>query len=151
MPEGKYDMGILIRNTSNYSAGDIFYYIIKKRIFGCVILFRQQDYYLIALSEEITKTAKDICCDDVLQSALYTLAWYSGVEMLLPHRLHRLGTMPLTADYTNRAGLLIDDQGIILKNVGQSGTWTHTYRSFALRDIKVKDVLDTKYVPKTMR
>ena len=147
----KNNMGILIRNTSNYSAGEIIYYISKKRMFGCVILFQQQDYYLIALSEEITKTTKDICCNDVLQSALYTLAWFSDVEMLLPHRLHRLVTIPLTADYTNRAGLLIDDQGLTLKNVGQRGTWTHTFRSFALRDVKVKDVLDTKYVPKTIR
>ena len=145
------DMGILLGNTSEYSAGDVFYYRSKKRMFGCVILFHQQDYYLIALSEEIMKTTKTICCDDVLQSVLYSIAWFSDVEMLLPQRLHRLGTILLDADYTNRAGLLIDDNGVILKNVGQSGTWAHTFRSFAIRDIKVQDVLNTKYVPKTRR
>lgn len=144
-------MGILVRNISHYSAGEVFYYISKKRMFGCVILFHQQDYYFIALSEEIMKTTKTIRCDDVLQSNLYTIAWFSDVEMLLTYRLHRLGIIPLDADYTNRAGLLIDEQGLILKNVGQGGTWAHTFRSFALRDTKVKDVLITKYVPKTIR
>ena len=144
-------MGILLRNTSDYSAGDVFYYRSKKKLFGCVILFQQQDYYLIALSDEIMKTTKSIGCDDVLQSILYSIAWFSDVDMLLPQRLHRLGTIPLDADYTNRAGLLIDDQGVILKNVGQSATWAHTFRSFAIPDIKVKDVLNTKYVPKTRR
>lgn len=144
-------MGILIRNTSNYSSGEVFYYRCKKKVFGCIILFQQQDYYLIALSDEINKTAQTICVDDVLGSGLYTLAWFSDVDMLLPQRLHRLGKIPLTVDYTNRAGLLIDDKGILLKNVGQSATWKHEFRSFVLRDTLVNDVLNELSIPKTWR
>lgn len=53
-------MGILIRNTTDYAAGEVFYYRSKGRTFGGVFLFHQLEYYLIALSEEITKAPKTI-------------------------------------------------------------------------------------------
>jgi len=144
-------MGILIKNTMNYSAGDVFYYKSKKKVFGGVFLYRQQDYYLIALSEEILKQTRTICANDILQLPLYTLAWFSDVELLLPQRLHLIDRMTITDDYSNRAGLLIDERGVFQNNIGQSTTWKHEFRSFVLRDTIVKDVLINKYVPKTWR
>ena len=141
-------MGITIKNASNYSSGEVFYYKSKKRVFGCVVLFQQQDYFLIAISEEIAKTTKTICVDDVLESELYTLAWFSDVDMLSPRRLHLLGTIPLAVDYTNREGLMNDNHGVLLKNVGQKATWAHEFRSFALRNTFLKDVLSQSFVPK---
>ena len=138
-----------IRNAPACMAGDVFYYRSQKRVFGCVTLFRQREYTLMALSEEITKTDRTIRVQDVLESALYTLAWFSAVEMLPPPRLHRLGTIPLSVDYTDRAGLRTDDRGVLLKNVGQRATWNHEFRSFALRDTHVKDVLNGSFVPRT--
>ncbi len=142
-------MGILIRNTTDYAAGEVFYYRSKCRTFGGVFLFHQLEYYLIALSEEITKTPKTICTDDVLQSPLYTLAWFSDADMLSPIRLHRISVIPLDVDYSNRAGLMVNDKGVTIRNVGQSATWKHEFRSFALRDTPVKSILNNRFVPKT--
>ena len=142
-------MGILIRNTNDYAVGEVFYYRSKGKIFGGVVLFHQSEYYLIALSEEITKAPKTICADDILQSPLYTLAWFSDVDLLLPNRLHRVATIRLDADYSNRAGLLINDQDVTIRNVGQSATWKHEFRSFTLNDTPVKSILNNRFVPKT--
>ncbi len=142
-------MGILIRNTNDYAVGEVFYYRSKGKTFGGVFLFHQLEYYLIALSEEITKPPKTICADDVLQSPLYTLAWFSDVDLLLPNRLHQIATIQLDADYSNRAGLLINDQGVTIRNVGQSATWKHEFRSFALNNTAVKSILNNRFVPKT--
>lgn len=142
-------MGLLIRNRAQYSAGEVYAYSSRGRMFGCVILFRQQDYYLIALSEELAKPAKTLRVEDVLAAELYTLAWFSDLEMLLPRRLRPVGTVPLAVDYSDRAGLRIDEHGVRLKNIGQRATWDHSFRSFALRDTAVKDVLSTALVPKT--
>ena len=90
--------------------------------------------------------------EDVLCSPLYTLAWFSEVELVMPSRTHRIGTVAITDDYSNRAGLLIDGQGgVLLKNDGQGATWRHEHRVFALRDAFVEDVLNTRFVPKTWR
>lgn len=104
---------------------------------------------MIAISEEIVKPTKTICTDDVLQSTLYTLAWFSDVEMLLPKRIHRIETIPLAVDYYNRAGLLINGKSVAIRNVGQSATWRHEFRSFVLHDTPVESVLNNKYIPKT--
>lgn len=144
-------MGLLIKNESNYSEGEVFYYRSKNRLFGGVFLFRQQGYYLIAISEEISKSIHSICVEDVLHSPLYTIAWFSDIDLLLPKRIHKIGTIPIDEDYSNRAGLLIDGDGVYLRNVGQRATWKHEYCSFTLHDANIMDVLSNKYVPKTWR
>ena len=149
--EGIRTVGILIKNTKDYSPGDVFYYKSKKKTYGGVFLYRQQEYYLIALSEEILKPIRTICVTDILELALFTLAWFSDVDLLLPKRLHIIDTIPLAEDFSNRAGLLIDEQGVYLKNVGQSATWKHEFCSYVLRDTKVEDVLTNRFVPKTWR
>ena len=139
----------LIKNTRNIRVGKVFYYRSKKRTYGGLVLFRQDDYYLIAISEEIVKEGSDICSEDILRSSLYTLAWFSDVERLLPHRLHQIDSIPVVGDYTNRAGLLIDDHGVSISNVGQKATWKHEFCSFVLHDALVKDVLDETSLPIT--
>ena len=101
---------------------------------------------MIALSEEITKTSETIRKDDVLQSYLYTVAWFSDVDLLSPNRLHRIAAIPLDTDYSNRAGLLINDQGVVVRNVGQSATWKHEFRSFVLHDTAVKRILNNRSI-----
>ncbi len=144
-------MGILIKNTSSYSPGDVFYYKSKKKTYGGVFLYRQQDYYLIALSEEIMKPIRAISANDILGLSLFTLAWFSDVDLLMPKRLHIIETIPLSEDYSNRAGLLIDEHGVCLKNAGQSATWKHEFRSYVLNNTKVEDVLINRFIPKTLR
>lgn len=116
-----------------------------------MFLFRQQGYYLIAISEEIPKPIHSICVEDVLHSPLYTIAWFSDIDLLLPKRIHKIGTISIDEDYSNRAGLLIDGDGVYLRNVGQRATWKHEYCSFTLHDANIMDVLSNKYVPKTWR
>ncbi len=144
-------MGILIKNTSCYSPGDVFYYKSKKKTYGGVFLYRQQDYYLIALSEEIMKPIRAIRANDILGLSLFTLAWFSDVDLLMPKRLHIIETISLSEDYSNRAGLLIDEHGVCLKNAGQSATWKHEFRSYVLNNTKVEDVLINRFIPKTLR
>jgi len=79
------------------------------------------------------------------------LARFSDVDLLSPKRLHLIETIPLAKDNSNRAGLLIDEHGLYLKNVGQSATWKHEFYSCVLRDTKVEDALSNSYVPKTWR
>lgn len=144
-------MGILIKNTSSYSPGDVFYYKSKKKTYGGVFLYRQQDYYLIALSEEIIKPIRAISANDILGLSLFTLAWFSDVDLLMPKRLHIIETISLSEDYSNRAGLLIDEHGVCLKNAGQSATWKHEFRSYVLNNTKVEDVLINRFISKTLR
>jgi len=144
-------VGILIKNTSSYSPGDVFYYKSKKKTYGGVFLYRQQDYYLIALSEEIIKPIRAISANDILGLSLFTLAWFSDVDLLMPKRLHIIETISLSEDYSNRAGLLIDEHGVCLKNAGQSATWKHEFRSYVLNNTKVEDVLINRFISKTLR
>ncbi|MBQ7161371.1 MAG: hypothetical protein IJR90_06665, partial [Clostridia bacterium] len=61
-----------------------------------------------------------------------------------------VGSVSVEGDYTDRAGLLADGSGsVYLKNCGQRATWRHEFRAFALRGAKVKDLLNTRYLPKT--
>ena len=97
------------------------------------------------------KPIRAISANDILGLSLFTLAWFSDVDLLMPKRLHIIETIPLSEDYSNRAGLLIDEHGVCLKNAGQSATWKHEFRSYVLNNTKVEDVVINRFIPKTLR
>ena len=73
-------MSIINKNTLKYQVGEVFYYRSGRKTYGGIFLYSQADLYLIALSEEISITARSIRPDDVLTSPLYTLAWFSDID-----------------------------------------------------------------------
>ena len=143
-------MGLMIENERKYGAGEVFYYKSKGKLYGGIFLFKQRNYYLIAVSEEIAGSAREIDHESVTDAPLYTAAWFSDVDLLPKRRIHTVGFVSVEGDYTDRAGLLADGSGsVYLKNCGQRATWRHEFRAFALRDATMKDVLNTKFIPKT--
>lgn len=142
-------MKLLTEKTADYSVGDVFYYRIKKVTYGAVFLFCQENNYLFAVSEKLTDETKE-SVQSVLNAPLYTLAWFSDVDLPSKRKLHYLGKVTVTGDFTNRAGLLAEENGSVYNNnAGQTKTLKHEYRSFALPGMTVKDVLNTRYVPLT--
>ena len=116
-----------------------------------IFLCRYSGYYLIAISDEIKVLAKEIDIRDVLDSPLYTLAWFSEIDMLSSLFIHKIGKVSVSDDFSDRAGMLIDANGnIIINNCGQRATWRHEFRAFALKETTVADVMTVKYVPKTV-
>lgn len=143
-------MGILLRNRKAYSPGEVCCYTSRQKTYGLVFLCRQADYYLIALSEELSVPPKSVSVEDILRSRVYTVAWFSDIELLPKRRLHSVGSVTVSGDFHNRAGLYVDEHGgIMLKNVGQAFTWKHDFRAFGLKDVSVGDMLTTKYLPRT--
>ncbi|MBR1811344.1 MAG: hypothetical protein IJ766_06840 [Clostridia bacterium] len=143
-------MGMILKNTTEYTAGQVFYYTACKKTYGAIFLFRQREYSLFAISEEIPLSVQSITLADILSAPLYTIAWFSDIELLPDRRLHHIGTVAVNGNFSNCAGLLEDDSGsLLLKNVGQSSTWKHSFRAFALRETSMQDV--PKYIPKTWR
>ena len=143
-------MSVIFKNKKEYKNGGVYRYKSLGKTYGLVFLYKQSGYYLIAISEEISVTSKKISTEDVLSSPLYTVAWFSDAELLPSYRLHCIGTVQIADDYQNRAGMYEHENGsIILKNCGQSWTWKHKFQSFRLKDTVVREMLTTKYIPKT--
>ena len=133
----------------SHSVGDIFWYRSKGKRYGGVILaFHENlDIYLIAISEELEQ--KNINIQDILNSRLYTMAWFDILSLLPPIRVHKIGSCTVEGDYVYRAGLFIDDNCVIIHNPGRSMTWTHQFRNYRLRDSFIKEVLNANHVQKT--
>ena len=131
--------------------GEIYYYKAGGKLYGAVFLFRQRDFWLVSVSEELAVPADRITAAAILDAPLYTAAWFSDVELLPARRMHRVGRSDVTGDYTNRAGLHESrDGGLSITNVGQSAAWKHTFRAFALRDAAVRDTLSAGCFPKSV-
>ena len=130
--------------------GEVYYYKAGGKLYGAVFLFRQRDFWLVSVSEELAVPADRITAETILNAPLYTAAWFSDVELLSAHRMHLVGRSDVTGDYTNRAGLHESrDGGLSITNVGQSAAWKHTFRAFALRDAAVRDTLSAGCFPKS--
>jgi len=125
------------------SKGDMFYYRIGGNTFGAVVLDVLHDYYLIALSEAISKTPVS---DDIMNSPLYTLAWFSDLELPNNRRIHFCSNIS-TGDYNGRAGGCFSDKGIEIKNYGNSDVWAHRDCSYGLKNAKMSFVCNPKNVP----
>lgn len=143
-------MHIFFRTGKEYKAGEVYYYKSMRKTYAAVFLYKQDDYYLIALSEEIGILPKKISVEEVLNTQLYTVSWFSDLELLPSYRLHYIGTVQIEDDYQNRAGMYEQENGsIILKNCGQSWTWKHKFQAFRLKDTVVREILTTKYIPES--
>ena len=142
-------MGVLSGNRTKYASGEVYSYTSGGKTYGIVFLYEQRGYHLIALSEALPQLKKAVTVEAILRAPLYTVAWFSDVDMLPARRLHVVGTAAVAGDFRNRAGLHEDENGIVLKNVGQGATWKHGFRAFALDGVSVGEVLTAKYLPKT--
>lgn len=143
-------MILRLGERSAFIPGEVFYYRFRGKIYGALSLFRQGDYRLIAISEEMQAAPQHITVEAVLDAPLYTLGWFSDADMLSENRIHRIGVVTIRGDYTNSAGLIIGSDGsIVLKNSGQFATWRHDFRAFALPGATVRDALDMRHIPNT--
>lgn len=133
--------------SGSVTKGTVFWYRCNKNIYGAIILdIQNNSYYLIAVSETLThipNTAKDI-----LSSQLYTVAWFSDVDLLPSKRIHLIESIEIEDDFNGRAGFKIDELGNIkINNCGQSYIWKHNDRNINLKNTLMKDVIDKKFLP----
>ncbi len=129
-------------------SGTVFWYRASHLVYGAVVLdICDGDIYFIALSEALASIPQ--CIDDVLESPLYTAAWFGSDSILAERQRHIVGRIEVTASYSGRAGLLRDDRQSSCQNVGQAATWKHNYRSFYKADSLVKSTLSPAFFPKT--
>lgn len=126
--------------------GTVFWYRCN-RIYGCIVLDVQNNsYYLIAVSEELTHVPNR--AEDVLSSQLYTMAWFTDLELLPSKRIHLIETIQIKDDFNGRAGLKIDELGNIkINNYGQGYIWKHNDRNIYMKNTLMKDILEKKSLP----
>ena len=136
----------------NLTAGTVFWYKYKNKVYGGIILCVKEDigYAFIAVSEQISYCGKAPNIDEIMNSPLYTAAWFDRLN-LLPHRqFHIIGRVCITGDFSNRAGLKISNGRMSLTNIGGKETWRHKYWSFRLREHKLSDSVNASLFPRTM-
>ena len=105
---------------------------------------------MIAISDEITDFMGQPSIKDAKEADLFTLAWFDVLTLLSPVRIHLIGQEKIEADYSNRAGILIDSNRYRNRNPGDGSIWRHERRNYAIHGIKMKDTFDTRYIPKTI-
>ena len=133
-------------NTS-LNKGDVFWYKVKKEIYGAVVLDVVSKWYCIAVSEKLDDI--NISTAAILSSPLYTVSWFSDVELLTKRRTHICGNIDIPHSYNNRAGFILRDDGSLkINNYGQSQTWKHEFRSFYLANSLLSDFLTPSTLPK---
>lgn len=123
-------------SDNNLKKGTCCWYKHKTHEYGIIILdvIQSDPLYLILLTENIPSKTKSL--DNVLDAKLYTVAWFSESALLPPNRLHHIGEIIITKNYTNKYGLTIsEDGGFFCKNIGQPMTWKHEFRSFSVSEI----------------
>ena len=138
-----------------HNKGEIYWYSYKKRRYGFVVLEivgniddeNSIPMYLIAISEELPSTEPKT--EDVIKAPLYTLAWFSALDLLPPIRVHFLEQITITDSYLNRAGLWKEEGKFYNRNVGGQSTWNHTYYSYRIPNTIIRDILTNRYVPIT--
>ena len=143
-------MGVFLRNKEKYNSGDVYYYIDHYKIYGLVFLARQANLFLVSISEELPNPSNNlVSTETILNAQLYTVAWFSDIELLSPRRLHYVGKTSVVGDFTNRAGLYEAENGsLFLSNIGQRATWKHTFRSFSIRNTTIRETLYSSSLPK---
>ena len=125
-----------------HSKGDCFWYRMNGSVFGAIVLECAIDYYLylIAVSERMNCTPKDV--KEILESGLYTVAWFGMNEVLSEKRVHKIGKITLEKNYLWKYGLKKQPNGgFICNNIGQSFTWKHDFKSYSINGISIEDFL----------
>ena len=140
----------LIYTRQITSKGDVFWYKVKKNIYGAIVLDiigTHSKYYLVAISEKID--SKKIDVNTIVFSPLYTAAWFSNIDMLSKRRIHICGAINICDNYNNRAGFsYIENTSITNYNCGQNLTWKHQFRAFYLPNVLTNYVLNASHLPK---
>ncbi len=127
--------------------GDCFWYKSKGRIYGALVADIINCYYLIGLSDELHQCPNSV--EDILDTPMYTTAWFSDVELLSPSRRHRIGNVTISKDYNGRCGLLIfDDGSVTVNNPGQTQTWSHEFCCLRLPDRPLSALLNANSLPR---
>lgn len=143
----------LICNNKTTSKGDVFWYKVKKDTYGAIVLDvlgKHSKYYLVAISEKIDDKKIDV--NTIVSSPLYTVAWFSDVDMLSKRRIHICGTLNICDNYNNRAGFAYEEnESVTIYNCGQSLTWKHQFRSFSFPSALLNYVLSSNNLPKTRK
>ncbi|MBE6990004.1 MAG: hypothetical protein E7426_04580 [Ruminococcaceae bacterium] len=132
-----------------YKTGNVYWYKQGGLVFGAIVLDYQDEIesFLVAISETISNKKTPLICD-VLNSQVYTLAWFDLRSMKNPNRIHYIGKVSVEGTYAGRSGLIYRDDGsIIIKNCGQRFTWAHKFRSYRLKDTLMKEVLSAVKIP----
>lgn len=107
--------------------GDCFWYQYQGLRYGAVTAEIQGDYYLIVLTPPMEVPN----CGAILREEMYTAAWFSKEGLLPQRRIHKLGQVPISRDFSNRCGLTIGADGSVnCRNIGQRATWRHIFRAF---------------------
>lgn len=137
-------------NSSNLQKGDIFWYQYLKRLYGAIVLDIQFDFYLVAISEQLSTVPKNE--KEIMEAPLYTVAWFSADDMLPSKKINMVSHIYKEEDFNFKAGaaFLIEKgrlRKIIIKNCGQNETWAHRFRSLGLPDRKMKNVIDPHGLP----
>jgi hypothetical protein len=136
--------------------GEIYWYKSQKETYGFIVLEYQKAIggssdYLIAISDAMYFIGKEPKPKDVLNTRLFTIAWFS-IDSILPERRIRFITrLSLVDSFKNMAGLSEDEKGSYsLNNIGNSAMWRHEYRRMVLPDAFMKDVLSVQNIPRTI-
>ena len=124
--------------------GDCFWYKTNGKTFGAVVLEKQENpygspLYFILISEELR--AKKL--EALLEENSYTAAWFDEGDLLKNNRMHFLGKLQISYDYSNQFGLKIEENGsFCCSNVGQTVTWGHSFRSLSFHQETLKSIIE---------
>ena len=130
--------------------GEVCWYKYNKRIYCFAVLeVTKSNDYLIAISEEIAGFTGKPNLEEAINTNLYTIAWFNDFTLLPCVRTHLISKVCISDDYSNRAGIWIDDNKYINRNPGDVGMWRHERRLFAINNIKIIDTFSSRYIPKT--
>ena len=131
-------------NRSCLKKGDVFYYRSNKITYGAVVLDILKGFYLIAVSEKIHDKPTFL---QIMSSPLYTLSWFSDVELLNNKRVHICSNIN-TGDYNGRAGgIFYKDGAFNISNCGDIAVWKHNDRRYYLKNVSIEYVCTEKNVP----
>lgn len=145
--EVRGDMDVLVdkivdlrAHNSLLTKGSVFWYRDNKKIYGGIMLdYQPSGYFLISISDvcdEIPQTVADVLCKD-----LYTVAWFSEIDLLPSPRIHVVGCVKIDENFNGCAGFYCSQEEIIIKNCGQRDTWRHTFRAYTIPNCKMQSVM----------
>ena len=128
--------------------GMVFWYRSKGALYGALVLeIMSNGDMLVALSESLSAAPKTP--QAVLDSAVYTAAWFCG---LLPaSRVHTLGLVEAAESYNGRAGMYHTDIWLYCENEGTDTHWAHEGRRLTFDGLKMGDLLNPANVPADFR
>lgn len=129
--------------------GTVFWYKKRNNTYGGIILCVREDvdFAFIAISDVISFQGKAPNIDQILNATLYTAAWFDNINILPRNRLHTVGHVLVTGDFSNKAGMKVMNGNMSLCNIGGRETWDHEYWSLRLKGRKMSDSVNASIFP----